>query len=151
MTLYELAQRFVGEVVELESGDSPFIQWCLESCSLGPNAPDETPWCSAFVNRLAWLLRLPRSKSAAARSWLKVGVPISEGEARSGAADIVVLKRNAADPGPDVLAFRGHVGLFAGFDDGGRVLILGGNQSDGVSIAPFPAARILGIRRLEAV
>ena len=153
MTLYALAQRFVGEVRELPGAShSPFIQWCFESCGYGPETPDEVAWCSAFLNRLAWLQRLPRSKSAAARSWLTVGVPIARVDARVG--DVVILSRGSgSQPGPEVTSDApGHVGLFAGWGDVAQtqILLLGGNQGDAVSIAPFPAGRILGIRRLAA-
>lgn len=148
MTLFELATRFIGEVTERAgAADEPFIQWCHASCGLSPDTPDEVAWCSSFQNRLAWILRLPRSKSAAARSWLTVGFPISVHEA-TAANDIVILKRGSGEqPGPEVIAAPGHVGLFAGLE-GDRVLILGGNQSDGVTLASFPASSVLGVRRL---
>ena len=140
MTLYDLAQRFVGEVRERPGmQDEPFIQWCHASCSLSPDTPDEVPWCSSFLNRTAWILRLPRSKSAAARSWLQVGTPLALKEA-CPAYDVVILKRGT-NPA------QGHVGLFAGCE-GDRVLLLAGNQGDGVSIASFPVADVIGVRRL---
>jgi len=147
--LFDLAQRFVGEVAELPGGQhSPFIQWCHECVGLGSNQPDETPWCSSFLNRMAWMLRLPRSKSAAARSWLAVGVPVGPHDAVIG--DVVILQRgDGQQPGAEVLAAPGHVGLFAGWE-GPRVRVLGGNQSDSVTVASFPAGRILGVRRLLA-
>ena len=58
--------------------------------------------------------------------------------------DVVVLWRGARD------SPSGHVGLFAGMDhDSGTVRLLGGNQGDAVSIATFPADRVLGVRRLH--
>jgi uncharacterized protein (TIGR02594 family) len=148
MTLYELAQRFVGEIHEIRGPDaSPFIAWCHESCDV--ETSDEIPWCSSFMNRLAWLLRQPRSKSAAARSWLHVGVPIDLREANA-ANDVVILKRGSGtQPGPDVINAPGHVTVFAGLDaDGVHFYGLGGNQDDGVTVARFPRANILGVRRL---
>lgn len=144
MTLYELAQRMIGEVHERPGADDdPFIRWCHGSTTLG-ESPDEVPWCSSFVNRLAWLCRLPRSKSAAARSWLTVGQPVALPQARPG--DVVVLRRGTSPT-------AGHVGIFqavtefAGERSGG-VEIIGGNQNNGVTVAVFPVADILGIRRL---
>ncbi len=108
---------------------------------------DDVPWCSAFANFIAWLLRLPRSKSLAARSWLAVGTPVPIDKAEAG-FDIVILQRGTGkQPGPEVLNASGHVGLFAGLDNG-KVLILGGNQGDQVSVAAYPVSRVLGIRRL---
>lgn len=148
MTLFDLAQRFVGEVKELPGErDHPFIQWGHLLCGLGSNQPDETPWCSSWLNSICWLLRLPRSKSAAARSWLAVGQSI-ELEAATPGYDVVILQRGAGkQPGPDVLQAPGHVGLYAGREVG-HVLILGGNQSNAVSVARFPVGQVLGVRRL---
>jgi hypothetical protein len=126
---------------------------------------DEVPWCSAFANYIAWLLRLPRSKSLTARSWLTVGMPIALESARA-AFDIIVLKRGPGhQPGPEVLDAPGHVGFFAGLErtrptingapfdmsdrvESRRVLVLAGNQGNSVSIAPFPVDGVIGARRL---
>lgn len=144
---YELAQRFVGLAEIHGPQHNGFIQWCFSLCSLSPETPDETPWCSAFCNGIAWMMRLPRSKSAAARSWLNVGIPVDLATARPGNV-ILILKRGAgAQPGPEVIAAPGHVTWFAGVE-GGRVLGLGGNQGDQVSVAGFPIDRILGLRAL---
>jgi uncharacterized protein (TIGR02594 family) len=152
VTPFDLAQRLVGEVQELAgSKHSPFIQWCHESVGLGTDQPDETAWCSSFANRIAWLLRLPRSKSAAARSWLAVGTPVMLKDAAPG-YDVVILKRGDGNqPGPEVISGApGHVGFFAGFEDVGRtrIRVLGGNQSNAVTVASFPVAQLLGVRRL---
>jgi len=147
-TLYDLAQRYVG-IAELgEQADHPLIVWWLSLCAgFGPHAHDETPWCSAFMNGMAWEWRLPRSKSAAARSWLKVGVPAKPEDAKVG-FDVVVLARGeGVQPGPEILDAPGHVGLFAGFE-GERISLLAGNQGNAVSVASFAAARLLGVRRL---
>ena len=150
ITAFSLAQRFAGEVVELPGDDhSPFIQWCHQSCRLGHNAADEIPWCSSFVNRIAWILRLPRSKSARARSWLEVGRPLHILEDPEVGFDIVVLQRGGGNqPGPEVLEAPGHVGFYAGREDD-NILVLGGNQGDAVSIRPFPLKRLLGYRRVK--
>ena len=74
---------------------------------------------------VGWLLRLPRSKSLRARSWLTVGRPVAIDEAEAG-FDVVILKRGKAkQPGPDVIEAPGHVGLFTG-REGNFVLVLGG-------------------------
>lgn len=148
MTAFDRAQRFVGIVLERPGNqDHPLIQWWLSLCGFGLDAHDEIPWCSAFVNGMAWDLRLARSKSAAARSWLRVGHAIELDRARVG-FDVVVLQRGeGTQPGPEVVAAPGHVGFFAGASDG-LVQVLGGNQGNAVSVAPFKAGRVLGIRRL---
>lgn len=97
---------------------------------------DEIPWCSAFVNGIAWELGLPRSESAAARSWLAVGRDIPIDVAKPG-FDIVILERGKG----------GHVGFYESHDNF-FVSMLGGNQGNKVSIASFERGRILGVRRL---
>ena len=74
ITPFQLAQRHVGHVFERAGDlDHPLIQWWLSLCGYDLGVHDEVPWCSAFVNGIAWELRMTRSKSAAARSWLTVG------------------------------------------------------------------------------
>lgn len=151
VTAYSLAKRYEG-VHELAGAAShPLIEWWASRTSDSPNPnswqADETPWCSAFVNGIAWELDLPRSKSLAARSWLLIGTPVQPEEARVG-FDVVVLSRGTGpQPGPEVLAAPGHVGFFAGLT-AAEVRLLGGNQSDQVSVAGYDRKRILGIRRL---
>jgi uncharacterized protein (TIGR02594 family) len=147
MTPFQLAQRYVG-IHELIKGDHPLIQWWLSLCGFPMNVTDEVAWCSAFVNGMCWELRLPRSKSAAARSWLQVGTPISISQATPG-FDVVVLKRGQGQqPGPDVINAPGHVGFFAGMENG-KVLVLAGNQGNAVSVLAFPLGDVLGIRRVS--
>jgi len=147
MTLFDLAQRHIGIREIAGAKDHPLVVWWHALCGL-PDTPDEVPWCSSFINGMAWTLRLPRSKSAAARSWLTVGASVPLDEAEVG-FDVVVLKRGSGrQPGPEVTAGApGHVGCFAG-REGQSVLVLGGNQGNAVSVARFPIADVLGVRRL---
>jgi uncharacterized protein (TIGR02594 family) len=151
ITAFDLAQRYVG-IKEIAGGmNHPLIQWWLSLCGFSLETPDETPWCSAFVNGIAWELRLPRSKSAAARSWLTVGRPIDLLSAQPG-FDVAIIKRGEAQPGAAILNAPGHVGFYAGRDPSGtlgaNIHLLAGNQGNMVSIAGFPQDKILGIRRL---
>ena len=151
MTPIEVAMRFVGVKEVSGSGSNAMILSMLQLDNKSAKG-DEVPWCSAFVNYIAWLFRLPRSKSLAARSWLGVGNPIripKEGEVVEWyAGDVVILKRGSGEqPGPEVLNAPGHVGFFVR-RDGNTVYVLGGNQKDTVSVAPFPVSQILGVRRL---
>jgi uncharacterized protein (TIGR02594 family) len=141
ITAYQLAERFVGtgEAPGLLSNPQILAMLRLDAAWA---SGDEIPWCSAFVNYIAWLLRLPRSKSLAARSWLEVGTPVPRlADARQG-FDVVVLSR---DPSPTA----GHVGFFSAVGTApDTIYLLGGNQGDRVCVAPFPASRILGVRNI---
>lgn len=146
ISAYELAQRFVG-VKEVDGTTSnPQILAMLRLDDAWPD-DDSVPWCSAFANYIAWLLRLPRSKSLRARSWLLVGEVIDLNNAEPG-FDVVIFKRGSGtQPGADVINAPGHVGFYAG-TEGTKILVLGGNQSNSVSISAYPKNRLLGVRRL---
>ncbi|SFL95469.1 TIGR02594 family protein [Marinobacter zhejiangensis] len=147
ISAYELAQRFVGVSEVPGTTSNPQVLAMLRLDNKWPE-DDSVPWCSAFTNYITWLLRLPRSKSLRARSWLLVGEVIELDKARAG-FDVVILKRGkGTQPGPDVIDAPGHVGFFAG-SEGSDVLVLGGNQGDTVSIARYAKSRVLGIRRLR--
>ena len=108
----------------------------LRSC---PHLPasmaqeDETPWCAAFVGWVIERTGCNPTGSAMARSYLAWGVATSE--PIRGA--VAVLKRGKAP--------NGHVGFWVG-NELGDILLLGGNQSDSVSIARFPKSQVLSYR-----
>ena len=134
ITAFKVAKRFFGMEEIPGVKDHPFIVWCLSLCDL--EASDETPWCSAFVNGICFILDLPRSNSAWARSWLTTGLPIDLEEAQIG-FDICIFKRGTG----------GHVGFYAGME-GDNIMILGGNQNDSVNLLSFSRDKLLGVRRL---
>lgn len=94
---------------------------------------DETPWCGTYcaaVMREAGLM-VPKHWYRA-RAWLDWGLPL-----------------DAPVPGCLVIYARsggGHVGFIVGRDQLDRLLTLGGNQGNRVSIAPFARERVLGYR-----
>lgn len=147
LTAFDMAQRFVGTKEIGGDTDNPAVMAFLKLDNSWPEH-DEVPWCSAFANYVCWLLRLPRSKSLRARSWLLVGQAITLDEAEPG--DVIVLKRGKGEqPGPEVIEAPGHVGFYAGLGDEGHVIeVLGGNQSDGVNVSRYDTSRLLGVRRL---
>lgn len=147
ISAYEIAQRFVGIQEVSGSTANPQILAMLKLDQKWPE-DDSVPWCSGFVNYVAWLLRLPRSKSLRARSWLTIGEVVRLEDAEPG-FDVVIFKRGGGDqPGPETINAPGHVGFYAGIE-GNNILTLGGNQSDSVGISSYPVDRLLGIRRLS--
>lgn len=107
---------------------------------------DEVPWCAAFM---AYVLEdagvdispIPVSERLLARSYLKIGTPLPDGEFRAGA--ICVLARGS-DPR------FGHVGFITAWTDT-HVELLGGNQDDSVSRAWFKRSSIVGVRWPQVV
>jgi uncharacterized protein (TIGR02594 family) len=102
---------------------------------------DETPWCAAFVGACLDQASVAPSGSLAARSYLDWGTATDN----PGSGAITVLSRGG-DPA------LGHVAFLVGATET-SVLLLGGNQSDSVSVAAFPRNRVVGFRvpSLEAV
>lgn len=144
VTPYFIAERFIG-VAEWEGSlDNPLIMAMLKLDTSWPQH-DEVSWCSAFVNFPFWMLRLSRSKSLMARSWLSVGIPIDVHDAKPG-YDVVVFNRGGSnrpeDPGP------GHVGFFSALLEGSYIYTLGGNQDNKVGLSKFPLKSLLGVRRI---
>jgi len=89
---------------------------------------DETPWCASFVEFCLQQAGSHGTGSAAARSYLNWGRPLTRPTIGC------------------VAVWQNHVGFFAGYASDGRILVLGGNQSNRVSIAPFSAKTLLGFR-----
>lgn len=95
---------------------------------------DETPWCGVFVAYVFRILGIAIPKHwMRARAWLDWGEPLPAPQYGC----VVIFER----PGGG-----GHVGFVVGLTPKGRVMVLGGNQGNRVSIAPFNPARALGYR-----
>lgn len=103
---------------------------------------DETPWCAAFVGSCLERSGLTSTRDLAARSYLEWGVNSSD---NPRVMDIVIFSRGDKP-------WLGHVGFLAKpYKKGDRsVYVLGGNQNNRVSVAKYPAEKLLGFRRMEA-
>ena len=115
----DIAEREKGVREAAPGGSNPRIEAYHASTSGGAE-PDTVPWCSSFVNFCIEQAGLDGTNSKRARSWETWG---SKSPLRPGA--VVVFKRGQPP--------KGHVGFFVGKDSLGKLLILGGNQSDSVS------------------
>lgn len=98
---------------------------------------DSVAWCAAFVGAMLRRAGQAPSGSLAARAYEAWGVGLSG--PRLGA---IGVKRRGASHGP---SWQGHVGFVVGAG-ASRILLLGGNQSDRVSIAAFPRADFTAFR-----
>jgi uncharacterized protein (TIGR02594 family) len=147
LTAFQVAQKFIGLKEVSGTAANPFILGMLQLDEPWPE-DDSVSWCSAFVNFIVWVFPgVVRSKSLRARSWLTVGTPVLLADAKVG-WDVVVFNRENASGDPAVIDAPGHVGFYAGRDDLGHVIVLGGNQADTVCLAPFQSSAVLGVRRL---
>jgi uncharacterized protein (TIGR02594 family) len=130
-----LSQYGIKEIPGSEDNDE--VVKYFESVGYG-NLGDETAWCSAYMNWIAWRSGLEMSGKLTARSWLSVGDEILNPQP----GDVVILWRESPD------SWKGHVGLFIREDDE-FIYILGGNQGNQVRISPYKKHRLLGYRRLR--
>lgn len=149
VTAYDIAAKFIGLKEVPGHASNPQILAMLQLDAAWPK-DDEVPWCSAFVNYVAFLLGLPRPVnwlSLRARAWLNVGTPIRFTEATRG-FDVVILSRGANPPPAAVIDAPGHVGFFSSSDQLGNVHLLGGNQHNMVMVSPHRMTKMLGVRRL---
>lgn len=101
--------------------------------------PAKLAWCGDAV-QTCLALTLPDEPQPAnpylARNWLKLGVPLET----PALGCILVFWRGSKT------GVSGHVGLYAGEDAQGYLHVLGGNQSNAITIARLDKARVLGMR-----
>jgi len=90
---------------------------------------DETAWCSSFVNWSMTQADIKGTNSARALSWSGWGQKLS----KPAYGSIAVINYGGG---------KGHVGFVAGTNSAGRIILLGGNQSDMVKYSAFPATNI---------
>lgn len=100
---------------------------------------DSIPWCGLWMAMVAHRARKPfNANSLWARSWLRWGDKVPAPEVKLG--DVLVFARGTTS---------GHVGLYVGEDEG-TFHVLGGNQSDAVTITRIDRQRLLGVRNSYA-
>jgi N-acetylmuramoyl-L-alanine amidase len=112
-------------------GSNPDIEKYHEAA--GGRASDDVAWCSSFVN---WCIReshlhgIEPTQNKMARSWLNWGEAID-----ALVPGCVVVLRRGDHP-------QGHVAFFERWEDG-KMMLLGGNQSNAVSIVAFLQGDVL--------
>jgi uncharacterized protein (TIGR02594 family) len=129
------AQNWVGTDAKIHRKE---LRNYMTAAKAGPVDPATVPWCAGWANAVLQSNGLIGTKSLAARSFLKWGVPTHEPKE----GDIVVVRRGN-------LGWQGHVGFFVGYEEyeGQRyVKILGGNTDKRVDIGYFPTKIVWGYR-----
>lgn len=122
---------------EVAGSGRPYDRWAADFYN-----HDSIPWCGLFCAVVASRVARGRPDWApprnylAALAWSAWGNPAPRTEILVG--DVVVLIRKGG----------GHVFFAVGVSgDGGRVIGVGGNQDNAVTVASFDASRIYAIRR----
>lgn len=95
---------------------------------------DAVAWCAAFLGACLERAGFASTRSLLARSYLDWGTPL-----RTPKLGAVAVLSRGSDPG------QGHVGFVVGAT-ADHIYLLGGNQSDAVSVQPFEMSRLLGLR-----
>lgn len=116
---------------------NPLIVSWWKAILRGGIKTDEVPWCAAFVGAMLESVGIKSSRFESAKSYMLWGTRLPE----PTLGCVVVFERDGG----------GHVGFVVGQDKHNNLLVLGGNQSDMVSIAAFPRARAVAYRWPVAV
>lgn len=138
---YDLARKEVGTKEVVGKKHNATVVAYFRDAGHPEIVDDETAWCAAFVGAMLARAGVKPTGSLAARSYLKWGTPVGLAEAKPG--DIVVFQRGSS-------SWQGHVGFYVKHD-ATTISVLGGNQANQVSIAKYPLAKLLGIRRGASV
>jgi uncharacterized protein (TIGR02594 family) len=138
MTHMTIARSYLGTKELKGSADNPKIMEMYRAVGHDWVEHDEVAWCAAFVGHCLEKAGFASTRKLNARSYLTWGEKVAGLEqARDG--DVVIFTRGSSTA-------QGHVAFFLKVT-GSQIEVLGGNQSDGVSIARYPKSRLLGIRR----
>lgn len=137
MTGFDIARTYLGIKEVAGPRDNPKIMEMYASVGHDWVEHDETAWCAAFVGHCLEKAGIRSTRALNARSYLTFGEPVAVTDAREG--DIVVFERGSS-------SWQGHVAFFIKAT-ATQIEVLGGNQSNGVTIARYPRSRLLGIRR----
>lgn len=130
------ARRLLGTREQPGSGSNPEILHWAEDLDVSYPG-DDVPWCGLFVAHCiaSTLDREPLPKDLLrARAWARFGAPT-----KPSPGAVMVFWRKSRDSG------LGHVGFYAGEDET-AFRILGGNQSDSVSLAWIRKDRLVEAR-----
>lgn len=126
------ANKHVGLYEKKGPAHHPEIVQFWKDIKRGGIKDDETPWCAAFVGAMLERCGIRSTRFESAKSYLQWGVTLTN----PVVGCVVVFSRDGG----------GHVGFFLGYDKKGNLLVLGGNQSDGVNVRAFPVERATGYR-----
>ncbi|MDX1541093.1 MAG: TIGR02594 family protein [Geminicoccaceae bacterium] len=131
------AHRLIGTRERPGAGSNEAILGWAEDLELADYDDDDIPWCGLFVAHCVGS-QLPRevlpTTPLGARTWARFGDRVSP-----SVGAVMVFWRGSRD------GWKGHVGFYWAEDDG-AYQILGGNQSNTVSITRIARDRLLDAR-----
>lgn len=134
---FQEARRLIGIKERVGPGNEPTIINWAKSTGIS-YSDDDIPWCGLFVahciNSTLTDEALPNNPLGA-RNWARFGAPCEP-----ALGSVLVFWRESRT------SFKGHVGFYAGEEQSGAYHVLGGNQSNSVSIARISRDRLLEAR-----
>lgn len=128
------ARKYLG-VAEIKGRvhSATIMKWAQDLGLKNIYTEDEIPWCGLFVAKVVKQAGYEPVKDPLwAQNWAKFGNKAD----KPSLGDILVFKRNGG----------GHVGIYAA-EDAGTYYVLGGNQSDMVSVTRIEKSRCIAVRR----
>lgn len=128
----ENGRKYIGVKEVPGPTHNPIILGMWKLAKLAGIKNDEIPWCSGFACAVLEEVGIRSPRSDGAKNWLNWGVVLS----KPVYGCVVVFRR----PG------GWHVGFVVGEDAQARLMVLGGNQGNQVSIAAFERTRVEGFR-----
>jgi uncharacterized protein (TIGR02594 family) len=132
MKWLDIAKKHIGlKEIPGSKDNALIVKWLIELNAWWRD--DLTPWCGTFA--AACLKEAGISPPKAfyrAKAYLEWGSKVEV----PSVGCVVIFDRKGG----------GHVGFVIGKDEKNRLLVLGGNQSDSVNIAPFDMSRVAGYR-----
>jgi uncharacterized protein (TIGR02594 family) len=142
---FDVAQDELGKDVSEKNAQSPRIVTYFDATNFGRGATPATPWCGAFAAFCVKQAGLEPPKGAAvAANWKSWGNEISFHSKEIPQGAVVVLSPSEGT------GTSGHVAFFDGFaDNGKRVQLLGGNQSDALNVKSFLTSRVAAVRWID--
>lgn len=122
------------------TGDNlEILSWAAETGLTKMYSNDAVPWCGLYMSVVAKRAGKQYPDTPLwALSWLKFGIPVRS----AMLGDVLVFERRNKKK----QLIGGHVGIYVG-EDSLCYHVLGGNQSDEVSIMRLEKSRCVGIRR----
>jgi uncharacterized protein (TIGR02594 family) len=138
MTHLTIARSYLGTKELKGTADNPKIMEMYRTVGHHWVEHDEVAWCAAFVGHCLEKAGTDSTRKLNARSYLAWGEKVA-GPEQAKEGDVAIFTRGSNTA-------QGHVAFFLKAT-GSQIEVLGGNQSDGVTIASYARSRLLGIRR----
>lgn len=135
-----LAKAEIGTLEVKGSKHNPKIVGYFKDACHGEIKDDETAWCAAFVGAMLRRVGVEPNNKLGARTYETWGERLD-----APVYGCVGVKKRAGGQG-----WQGHVGFVVAANPT-TVWMLGGNQSDSVSIAPFSRWQFTAFRWPEGV